>query len=61
MGQMLCPRPPLELEILGGTGDPNDYYTTIGETQYEVVEQGKKPKRPTKRETGLPKITLRFW
>ena len=56
---MLCPRPPLELEILGGTGDPNDYYTTIGETQYEVVEQGKK--RPTKTETGLPKIILRFW
>ena len=58
MGNYCCPRPP-EMEILGGTGDPNDYYTTIGETQYEVVEQGKK--RPTKRETGLPKIILRFW
>lgn len=55
MGNYLCPRP--ELEVVGGTGDPTDYYTTIAETQYEVVEQGKKPKP----RTGVPKITLRFW
>lgn len=58
MGQILCPRPPLEVEVLGGTGDPTDYYKTIGEYDYDVVEQGKrKPRNPT----GMPKLTLRFW
>ena len=56
MGNYLCPRP--EIEIVGGTGDPTDYYKTIGEYDYDVVEQGKrKPRNPT----GMPKLTLRFW
>jgi len=58
MGNYLCPRP--EIEIVGGTGDPSDYYKTIGEYNYDVVErQGKKPK--PRNPTGMPKLTLRFW
>lgn len=56
MGQYFCPRP-VEVEILGGTGDPSDFYTTIGETRFEVVEEPRKPRNPT----GMPKLVLRFW
>tara|TARA_B100000963_G_scaffold356790_1_gene377668 strand:+ start:321 stop:491 length:171 start_codon:yes stop_codon:yes gene_type:complete len=56
MGQ-LCPKP--EIEFVGGTGDPTDFYKTIGEYDYDIVEQGKK--RKPRNPTGMPKLVLRFW
>lgn len=56
MGGAICPSP--EMETLEATGEPTDYYKTIGEYEYDIVEKGgkRKPRNPT----GMPKLVLRF-